>query len=248
MHHRHHQKRPPPSYHWEGFGRKNTKPPWFDCRLYDKDRRDVAWVIKDFGPPSAVNKPGREGAAPFVHDPDSRIYRPTVPAIVAGGSLGVEVPATPSSRMLVPRGSEFDGGGKDMPGVGGGIKNKLALLREEASRHSHLQMLANMEVSRRSELRETICGRGRTIKKALIYPQTVTHQQALNLEKRTGPGLAYDAPQVARAAAAAAAAAAVDPHPWNQHMYLPRYSRTRADFPGLSRNRSSPASLPSALQ
>lgn len=109
-------------------------------------------LAKDVRPISVrrAPQPGREGAAPFVHDPDSRIYRPTVPAIVVGGSLGVEVPATPSSRMLVPRGSEFDGGGKDMPGVGGGIKNKLALMREEASRHSHLQMLANMEVSRRS--------------------------------------------------------------------------------------------------
>lgn len=51
----HHHKRAAPSYHWEGFGRKNTKPPWFNCRLFDKDRRDVGWVVKDFGrPPSQV--------------------------------------------------------------------------------------------------------------------------------------------------------------------------------------------------
>lgn len=49
-------KRPAPSYHWEGFGRKNTKPPWFNCRVYDKERRDVGWVIKDYGAPSAIDK------------------------------------------------------------------------------------------------------------------------------------------------------------------------------------------------
>ncbi|CAM9209509.1 unnamed protein product [Scytosiphon promiscuus] len=221
---RRHHKRPAPSYHWEGFGRKNTKPPWFHCRVFDKERRDVGWVIKDFGPPSMLEKVrAREGAAPFVHDQDPRIYRPTVPssAAAASGSLSVEVPATPSSRMLVPREAEFDGNKA-------GEKGKLAVVREEASRRSHLQMLANMEVSRRSELRETICGRGRTIKKPLLYPQNVSHQQALTLEKKGGQGPDYDAPQLAKAAAAAAAAS--DPHPWNQHMYLP-YSRTRADFP-----------------
>jgi len=46
--------------------------------------------------------------------------------------------------MLVPREAEFDGGGA------GKGKNKLAMMREDASRHSHLQMLANVEVSRRS--------------------------------------------------------------------------------------------------
>ena len=93
-------------------------------------------------------QPPREGAAPFVHDPDPRIYRPTVPALGAGGRLSnVEVPATPSSRMLVPRHAEFDGAGDGGAGDG---KNKLAAMREEASRQSHLQMLANVEISRRS--------------------------------------------------------------------------------------------------
>jgi len=70
----------------------------------------------------------------------------------------------------------------------------------------------------------------------------VSHQQALTLEKRTGPTPAFDAPPSAHAAKAA-----VDPHPWNQHMYLPRYSRTRVDFPGLlAQSASSPGSLPSA--
>lgn len=94
-------------------------------------------------------QPGREGAAPFVHDPDPRIYRPTVPALGAGGRLSnVEVPATPSNRMLVPREAEFDGGGDR--GAGSKRKNKLAVMREEASRHSHLQMLANVDICRRS--------------------------------------------------------------------------------------------------
>ncbi|CAM9621158.1 unnamed protein product, partial [Laminaria digitata] len=206
-------KRPAPSYHWEGFGRKNTKPPWFNCRVYDKERRDVGWVIKDYGAPSAIDKPGRHGAAPFVHSADSRLYRPTVPF---EGSLSVEVPATPSSRVMVPRDVEA-----------AGCKGKLVAMRE-ASRHSHMQMLANMHVSRRSELRETIIGRGATIQKALLYPQTVTHQQALNLEKKAGPSLPFDAapppPSNRRESRF---------EPLNQHMYLP-YSRTRADFPGLA--------------
>eukprot|EP00903_Cladosiphon_okamuranus_P013754 g12803.t1 len=208
----HHHKRPAPSYHWEGFGRKNTKPPWFDCRVFDKDRRDVGWVVKDFG--AFPSQPPREGAAPFVHDPDPRIYRPTVPAFGDGGRLSnVEVPATPSSRMLVSRHAEFDGGGGDGGAGKGKGKNKLAMMREEASRHSHLQMLANVEISRRSELGETICGRGKTIVKPLLYPQTVSHQQALTLEKRAGPSATFDAPTPA------CPAAAVDPQPWNQHMY-----------------------------
>ena len=53
----HNPKRAAPSYHWEGFGRKNTKPPWFNCRVFDKDRRDVGWVVKDFGAfPSQVGE------------------------------------------------------------------------------------------------------------------------------------------------------------------------------------------------
>lgn len=80
-----------------------------------------------------------------MHDPDPRIYRPTVPssAAAASGSLSAEVPATPSSRMLVSREAEFNGDGR-------GNGNSLAVVREEACRRSHLQMLANKEVSRRS--------------------------------------------------------------------------------------------------
>ncbi|CAN0491564.1 unnamed protein product [Ectocarpus sp. 12 AP-2014] len=222
-----HHKGPSPSYHWEGFGRKNTKPPWFDCRLLDKDRRDVGWVVKDFGAPSLADKPRREGAAPFVHDPDPRIYRPTIPSKVPSGCCSVvEVPATPSSQILVRREVEFDGEGRRSGGGAGKTNNRLAMMREEAHRHSHLQMLANVEISRRSELGETLCGRGKTIRKPLLYPQAVSHQQALTLEKKTGPSPAYDAPPRPRSA--------VDHHPWNQHMYLP-YSRTRADFPDRSK-------------
>eukprot|EP00904_Undaria_pinnatifida_P000503 jgi/Undpi1/10453/HiC_scaffold_29.g12903.m1 len=159
-------KRPAPSYHWEGFGRKNTKPPWFDCRVYDKERRDVGWVIKDYGAPSAI-EPRREGAAPFVHNADPRLYRPTVPF---EGSLSVEVPASPASRVMVPRDVEASGS-----------KGKL----------------------------------------------TVTHQQALNLEKKAGPSLPYDA-----APPPACNRGSGRLEPLNQHMYLP-YSRTRRDFPGL---------------
>ncbi|CAN0075485.1 unnamed protein product, partial [Ectocarpus fasciculatus] len=171
-HHDQHHIRPAPSYHWEGFGRKNTKPPWFDCRLFDKDRRDVGWVVKDFGAPSLADKPRREGAAPFVHDPDPRIYRPTVPAEVSTGCrFGVEVPATPSSQILVRREAEFDGEESRRGDATGKRRNGLAMMREEAHRHSHLQMLANVEISRRSELGEAICGRGKTIRKPLLYPQ-----------------------------------------------------------------------------
>lgn len=83
----------------------------------------------------------REGAAPFVHDDDPRIYRPTVP----GKGLSVEVPATPSSRTLVSRDSR-----RSISSFGEiGAEAKLAAMKE-ASRHSRLQMLANVEISRRS--------------------------------------------------------------------------------------------------
>lgn len=52
----HRNKRPAPSYHWEGFGRKNTKPPWFDVRIFDKERRDMGWVINNTDPPGGSTK------------------------------------------------------------------------------------------------------------------------------------------------------------------------------------------------
>ncbi|CAN0513853.1 unnamed protein product, partial [Ectocarpus sp. 8 AP-2014] len=117
-------------------------------------------------------QPRREGAAPFVHDPDPRIYRPTVPSKVSTGCrFGVEVPATPSSQILVRREAEFDGEGSRSGGGAGKTNNRLAMMREEAHRHSHLQMLANVKMFRRSELGETICGRGKAIQKPLLYPQ-----------------------------------------------------------------------------
>lgn len=39
-----------PSHHLEGFGRKTTKPPWFNPRVYDKERRDISWIVKDSSP------------------------------------------------------------------------------------------------------------------------------------------------------------------------------------------------------
>lgn len=88
-------------------------------------------IIRNVGPVQAL----REGAAPFVYDSDPRIYRPTVPV-----GLNVEVPATPSSRMLVSRGPCSEELGLD----------KKSGTMMEATRHSHLQMLANAEASRRS--------------------------------------------------------------------------------------------------
>lgn len=84
---------------------------------------------------TSTYQPGRKGAAPFVHDTDPRLYRPTVPL---RGTLSVEVPATPSSRTHVPRDVEVSG-----------CKGKLVAM-QEASRCSHLQMLHNVETSRRS--------------------------------------------------------------------------------------------------
>ncbi|CAM9304205.1 unnamed protein product [Sphacelaria rigidula] len=226
----HRNKRPAPSYHWEGFGRKNTKPPWFDVRIFDKERRDMGWVINNTDPPGGSTKVRREGAAPFVHDDDPRIYRPTVPG--GKGRLSVDTPATPSSRALVSREGTRrrtnDFGGNNVGGAKfeeAGAKAKLAAM-SEAFRGSRRQMLANLEISRRSELGETICGRGESIKKPLLYPQTVTHQQALTLEKKAGPRpLAEDDDTSAQREKPSF-------EPWNQHMYLP-YSRRRSDFPHL---------------
>lgn len=81
------------------------------------------------------HQPGRKGAAPFVHDTDPRLYKPTVPL---GNSLSVEVPASPSSRVLVPRDEEA-----------AGCKGKLVDM-QKATRHSRQQMLVNMDVARRS--------------------------------------------------------------------------------------------------
>lgn len=88
----------------------------------------------------------RKGAAPFVYDNDPRIYKPTVPV-----SLNVEVPATPSSRTLVSR----DGRGEEF----GLVKKSGAMM--EATRHSHLQMLANAEASRRSGAMCAAAGRSK---------------------------------------------------------------------------------------
>lgn len=91
---------------------------------------------------------GRKGAPPFVFDDDPRIYRPTVPRERGGR---VEVPATASSRVMLSR----DGGRQDDVAREIGIEAKTAAFKE-ASGHSRLQMLANLELSRYSGKRASI--------------------------------------------------------------------------------------------
>lgn len=89
-----------------------------------------------------------------MHDDDPRIYRPTVPG--GRGRLSVDAPATPSSRALVSREGArrrtTDFGGNDADGARleeVGIEAKLAAM-SEAFKRSRRQMLANVEISRRS--------------------------------------------------------------------------------------------------
>ncbi|CAN0338506.1 unnamed protein product, partial [Discosporangium mesarthrocarpum] len=213
-------QRTSPFYHWEGFSRKNTKPPWFNPRVFDKDRRDSSWVInvhlclvssQRSCPSGPLNKQDSR-AAPFVQDDDPRVYRPTVPI-----SLTLEEPASPQSRINLSR----DGDTK----MEIGWEKKLSA-SHECARKSRLQRLANIEASRRSEVKTTIYGQGISVMKPILYPQNVTHQQALNLEKKAGPSPTFDQP-LPRHHRQDNEETPTDP--WNQFMYLP-YSRTRADL------------------
>mmetsp|Transcript_32859 Transcript_32859/g.42203 ORF Transcript_32859/g.42203 Transcript_32859/m.42203 type:complete len:131 (+) Transcript_32859:21-413(+) len=57
-----------PSYQWEGFGRKSTKPPWYDPYKLDPGRRPVQiWEGETCGFPRVQNKEAT-GRAPFVHE------------------------------------------------------------------------------------------------------------------------------------------------------------------------------------
>lgn len=69
-------------------------------------------------------------------------------------------------------------------------------------------------------MQDLIFGNARPMNKPLLYPQNVTHNMMLAMEKRLGQTLPYDERPPS------------DHSPFErqtQHMYLP-FSRTRADF------------------
>jgi len=61
-----------PGYHWEGFGRKSTKPSWYDVYALDHARKPVHnWEGESCGVPRVQNKEA-VGRPPFVHETSQR--------------------------------------------------------------------------------------------------------------------------------------------------------------------------------
>ena len=90
----------PPSYHWQGFGRKSSKPPWFDQMTSQKRRPIFLWEGDAVGVPRVC--PKKLGLkAPYNHSTDDRLYRPVVP--LERMDLSTLVPAPSAERLMVER-------------------------------------------------------------------------------------------------------------------------------------------------
>ncbi|CAM9629263.1 unnamed protein product [Chrysoparadoxa australica] len=124
-----------PSYHWAGFGRSSTVPPWYDPTVADKDRRPPP-VWHAGAPPEKLPS----NYAPFVYSMDKSSFRPTVTRFTT------DYPASPRSRMLLSRGND----GKE---VGAGERSK-GMTREYAETRRIMQ--ANKTTSRTSVVKEIL--------------------------------------------------------------------------------------------
>ena len=98
-----------PEYHWEGFGRKSTKPPWYNVSEHDGTRRPLEqWEGGTCGHPRVIEKILTK-FPPFVHTTDDRSYVPTLPQskrvldvspIEAADGLRPRPPPPPRARLL----------------------------------------------------------------------------------------------------------------------------------------------------
>ena len=170
-----------PEYHWEGFGRKSTKPPWYANVDHDGTRRPLEqWEGGTCGFPRVIHKIATK-YPPFVHSRDDRAYRPDLPHSKA--VLNQTRPAGDSERQILARHPET--------GVEHGVPEKYAACAEETVRN-RCQMRANLKASLKSTLKEQIYGGLKPVKEPILYPQNLTHQMALSLEKKAGPNPPFD--------------------------------------------------------
>mmetsp|Transcript_75288 Transcript_75288/g.214139 ORF Transcript_75288/g.214139 Transcript_75288/m.214139 type:complete len:244 (-) Transcript_75288:253-984(-) len=198
-----------PAHHWEGFGRKNTIPSWYDQSKVDKARRaEVIWEASTVGLGPKMDHKSFDLTAPYIHDhSDSRCYRPDI--VPDKRKLEVCVPAPPDQRMLVERNPN--------PALSEmGFNQKVSLYNKESIRVNR-QREANVYAAHKSELHETIYGQARIIEKPILYPQNLSHDMALSLENKAGPCLPYDQRPPTKEDTAPR---------MNMKMYMP-YSRTR---------------------
>mmetsp|Transcript_28812 Transcript_28812/g.47664 ORF Transcript_28812/g.47664 Transcript_28812/m.47664 type:complete len:207 (-) Transcript_28812:319-939(-) len=156
-----------PSYHWEGFGRKSTKPPWFNQVELDPGRKPVEqWEGETCGVPR-VQKKELSGRLPPGYNTRSDQIR----------------------RLMEPDASTHRLAGQN---VMRGTEKSLTASYSESSLHSRKQMQANREAAMTSELSNTLYGRSRPLSKPVLYPTNVDHAMALVLEKKVGPRPAWD--------------------------------------------------------
>jgi len=209
-----------PTYHWEGFGRKSTKPPWFEygrTKLDPLKRPETMWEASTR--PGFGTTYGRSN--PFVHWPADRLYRPEV--YPDRSRLEISAPASPNERQLVDVSRVQVAKSGRSTRLEAGRQEKFERYAAEAYRN-RMQCRANLHTSTMCEVKAMISGQAKTVERPLLYPSgELKHQMVLALENRAGPSLPYDQkPPVD-----------TSPFPkWDQTMYIP-YSRTRADFPQL---------------
>lgn len=169
-----------PEYHWEGFGRKSTKPPWYNVSEHDGTRRPLEqWEGGTCGHPRVIEKILTK-FPPFVHTTDERSYVPTLPQSKRVLDVTVEAPA--HERQILSRGHD---------GIEHGAPDKYDTHAEETWR-GRMQMHQNLRQSLKSELKEQIYGGRKPIPNPILYPQNLSHQMALSLENRAGPCQPFD--------------------------------------------------------
>ena len=207
------QKWQHPAFHWEGFGRKSTKPPWYDVYSLDKTRRPLeGWEGGTCGLRHEVGNKIKTENPPYVHQPDPRIYRAQMP--LSRTILTQTRPAGHTERHIL----SLADSGHDA-GYEHGTAEKYGKGAEEAWR-GRMQCSENMRRAIMSEMKQTIQGDARPIEKPFLYPNNLTHAMALSMEKKAAPNPPFDqrppTPEVKGERS-------------SQHMYI-GFSRTRSDF------------------
>lgn len=200
--------------HVLGFGRKSTRPTWFD--RYDGRKDLFLWEKRICGHPRVMQMESEYGS-PFAEAPGGGAGGPV--------AMGERVPC---GNLLTRRGdrAQRERGAASSAGAGPGPQgdSKFARYGRESLR-SNMERECIKQDRLRSEVKDTIYGNGRPISTPILYPDILTHADGLVLDKKVMAVPHLDEHGRVRPKP-------VEP-PFkrtSQYMYLP-YARTHRDFP-----------------
>ena len=203
-----------PEYHWEGFGRKSTKPPWYANVDHDGTRRPLEqWEGGTCGFPRVIHKIATK-YPPFVHSRDDRAYRPDLPHSKA--VLNQTRPAGDSERQILARHPDT--------GIEHGVPEKYAVHTDETVRN-RCQMRANLKASLKSTLKAQIYGEFKPVEGADPVPAEPDAPDGALAREEGGPRTRPSTRCRRRPTRTSRAASSAS----SQEMPLP-YSRIRSEF------------------